>query len=39
MSRAAQPEEVVGAILFLASDASSMVTGNLIATDGGYIAS
>lgn len=39
MARAAQPEEVVGAILFLASDASSMVTGNLIATDGGYIAS
>ncbi len=39
MGRKAQPEEVVGAILFLASDASSMVTGNLIATDGGYIAS
>ncbi|MDE0489717.1 MAG: SDR family oxidoreductase [Gammaproteobacteria bacterium] len=39
MGRRAQPEEVVGAILFLASDASSMVTGNLIATDGGYIAS
>ena len=39
MGRKAQPEEVVGAILFLASDASSMVTGNLIATDGGYIIS
>jgi NAD(P)-dependent dehydrogenase (short-subunit alcohol dehydrogenase family) len=39
MARASQPEEVVGAILFLASDASSMVTGNLVATDGGYIAS
>lgn len=39
MNRAAQPEEVVGAILFLACDASSMVTGNLIATDGGYLVS
>jgi NAD(P)-dependent dehydrogenase (short-subunit alcohol dehydrogenase family) len=39
MGRAAQPEEVVGAMLFLASDASSMVTGNLIATDGGFLVS
>lgn len=39
MGRKAQPEEIVGTILFLASDASSMVTGNLIATDGGYLVS
>lgn len=38
MKRKAQPEEVVGAILFLASDASSMTTGTLVLTDGGYVA-
>ena len=32
------PEEIVGATVFLASDAASMVTGHLLAVDGGYLA-
>jgi len=35
MARVAEPEEMVGAILYLASDASSFVTGQVIAVDGG----
>jgi NAD(P)-dependent dehydrogenase (short-subunit alcohol dehydrogenase family) len=37
MGRGAQPEEIPGTVLFLVSDAASMVTGNLIATDGGFL--
>jgi NAD(P)-dependent dehydrogenase (short-subunit alcohol dehydrogenase family) len=35
MARVADPEEIVGAIIYLASDASSYVTGQVIAIDGG----
>jgi len=35
MARPAEPEEMVGAIIFLASDASSYVTRQVIAGGGG----
>jgi NAD(P)-dependent dehydrogenase (short-subunit alcohol dehydrogenase family) len=37
MNRVAQPDEIAPAILFLASDASSYVTGSCITADGGYL--
>jgi NAD(P)-dependent dehydrogenase (short-subunit alcohol dehydrogenase family) len=36
--RIAEPEEIVGAVLFLASDASNFITGQTIYVDGGFLA-
>jgi NAD(P)-dependent dehydrogenase (short-subunit alcohol dehydrogenase family) len=39
MKRFGRIEELVGAAIFLASDAGTFVTGQLIAVDGGFLAS
>mgnify|MGYP001126132947 CR=1 FL=1 len=36
--RMAEPEEIVGAVLFLCSDDAGYITGETIACDGGWIA-
>ena len=36
MGRHAQPNEIVGAAIYLASDASSYTSGAIITCDGGY---
>lgn len=37
LQRAGNPDEIIGPALFLASDASSYVTGSVFAVDGGFI--
>jgi len=39
MGRFGRVEELVGAAVYLASDASTFVTGQMIAVDGGFLAS
>ena len=39
MRRFGLPEELVGAMVFLASDAASFITGQTIVIDGGFLAS
>jgi len=38
LGRLAEPDEIVGAVLFLVSRASAMVTGHVLAIDGGFLA-
>ena len=39
MKRFGQVEELIGAAVFLASDAAGFVTGQILAVDGGFLAS
>jgi NAD(P)-dependent dehydrogenase (short-subunit alcohol dehydrogenase family) len=39
MQRFGKVEELIGSAVFLASDASSFVTGQLLIVDGGFLAS
>ncbi len=36
LGRLATPEDMIGAVLFLCSEASSMVTGHILAVDAGW---
>ena len=38
LGRIGQPDEIVGPAVFLASDAAAIVTGHILAVDGGYLA-
>jgi NAD(P)-dependent dehydrogenase (short-subunit alcohol dehydrogenase family) len=39
MGRFGDPQELVGAAIYLASDAASFVTGTILVVDGGFLAS
>ena len=36
MARLGEPEDVAGPVLFLAGEAAAMITGQILAVDGGY---
>ncbi|MCB0099295.1 MAG: SDR family oxidoreductase, partial [Caldilineaceae bacterium] len=36
MGRIAEPEEIAAAVIYLASDAARMVTGQTLVVDGGF---
>jgi NAD(P)-dependent dehydrogenase (short-subunit alcohol dehydrogenase family) len=38
LQRLAEPHEIAHAVLFLASPAAAMVTGHVLAVDGGFLA-
>jgi len=38
LGRIAEPDDIAGAALYLASPASAMVTGHVLAVDGGFLA-
>jgi 3-oxoacyl-[acyl-carrier protein] reductase len=38
LGRLGQPDDLVGAVLFLASDESRWMTGSTVTADGGYLA-
>jgi len=38
MARMGEVEDVASVVLFLASDASSLMTGSIVVVDGGYTA-
>ena len=38
MGRIGEPEDIVGAVLYLSTRASALVTGHILAVDGGYLA-